>query len=758
MKINYKKVATIVGSALMVGATAGMAAAASLPSSFTSDLAIVVGSSAAASDNAAALSITDNLLTGLATSGAVTVTGGDSFKIEKSSDKLNLGDNLYSVLTEGKLDDKDFEAFLADGIYEDDNDVEYDYNQKLYITDKSFSTIVDKDYKNKEPSLGLNYQSGNSVLSYNITYEDELNYSAMPTTDISIAGKNYYVLTASLSQIELLDTALSTTMTEGDSRTIKVGDKEYEVEVVVYNDGAVFTVNGEQTDQLATGDYDKLTDGAYLVAKSVRYSSKESGVSTVEFSIGSGKITLADSAEVKVNTDDVDNFYADIVDDSTSITAINFRWNVEDDTFLTGADGSIEMSMPLFNAVSVVMGGINFPSDTEETELVSSDDYITLETQILEGALSMPILSRTSEATNFTGLGEDADTVLSTNSSSGNSYNISLSEDLESYFVVTYIKGEEGYTYAFELDSVTEVSDEVVVKLSGLTGEADVQFDELNDYVDLDDITLTLVANQSVDNATIQVSTSVSGGAVYSDRIVTAKGLTVMLPTLADINGNTTANPVYNITTWNMTLTEEDKDGDIAAGAAFTATISSADADGVHVSDTNQSTYELVSDDDMYVGYVFSDLATKIEMDESGDTNTFVVRYNGEEVSADVQIVAGGTVSTTTTGVMTVKDTQLASVSGKNLIVIGGSCVNSLSASLLGSACGDSFTSATGVKAGEAIIKSFNYEGKLALLVAGYEALDTTRAATYLSNNGLSAVSGANVKLSTATEATTVLA
>jgi len=85
---------------------------------------------------------------------------------------------------------------------------------------------------------------------------------------------------------------------------------------------------------------------------------------------------------------------------------------------------------------------------------------------------------------------------------------------------------------------------------------------------------------------------------------------------------------------------------------------------------------------------------------------------------------------------MVVKDSEASSVSGKNLIVVGGSCINSVAASIVGgSLCGSSFTSATGVGTGQFLIQSvaspLNAD-KVALLVAGYEAADTQAASAYL--------------------------
>ncbi|NCN86195.1 hypothetical protein GW932_00005, partial [archaeon] len=89
-------------------------------------------------------------------------------------------------------------------------------------------------------------------------------------------------------------------------------------------------------------------------------------------------------------------------------------------------------------------------------------------------------------------------------------------------------------------------------------------------------------------------------------------------------------------------------------------------------------------------------------------------------------------------GDVLVKDSEVSSVATKNLVIVGGSCINSAAATVLGVSehtCGEAFTAATGVGAGEFLIKGVEdayTEGKLALVVAGYDAADTANAATYL--------------------------
>jgi len=84
--------------------------------------------------------------------------------------------------------------------------------------------------------------------------------------------------------------------------------------------------------------------------------------------------------------------------------------------------------------------------------------------------------------------------------------------------------------------------------------------------------------------------------------------------------------------------------------------------------------------------------------------------------------------------IMIVKDSEVSDVAGKNLFVVGGSCINQVAAKILESnvpLCGADFTTKTNVGPGQYIIKSVKSpysDAKVALLVAGYEAQDTVNA------------------------------
>ncbi|MBI3622832.1 hypothetical protein HY212_01990 [Candidatus Pacearchaeota archaeon] len=132
--------------------------------------------------------------------------------------------------------------------------------------------------------------------------------------------------------------------------------------------------------------------------------------------------------------------------------------------------------------------------------------------------------------------------------------------------------------------------------------------------------------------------------------------------------------------------------------------------------------------------------------------------YVGEINSAVTPGTTGTTGSTTSIGGVLVKDSEVSSVSTKNLIVVGGSCINSAAATLVGGAyCGDAWTTATKVGAGEFLIKGYassTLTSKLALLVAGYNAPDTVNAATYLRTQTVD--TAMNYKGTSSTSATVV--
>ena len=134
----------------------------------------------------------------------------------------------------------------------------------------------------------------------------------------------------------------------------------------------------------------------------------------------------------------------------------------------------------------------------------------------------------------------------------------------------------------------------------------------------------------------------------------------------------------------------------------------------------------------------------------------FDVVFSSTDASITGAVVAS---SGAQLGDILVKDTEVASVSSsKNLIVVGGSCINSVAATLLGGGyCTSDFTTKTGVGSGQFLIQSYGdafSSGNIALLVAGYDAADTVNAATYLRTQAVDTTAGKKYLGTSATSAT----
>ncbi|MFH1832459.1 MAG: hypothetical protein ABH827_06725, partial [bacterium] len=118
---------------------------------------------------------------------------------------------------------------------------------------------------------------------------------------------------------------------------------------------------------------------------------------------------------------------------------------------------------------------------------------------------------------------------------------------------------------------------------------------------------------------------------------------------------------------------------------------------------------------------------------------TLTIDWPEDERTALVFVTSGATATTASGGSLasvtiidaTKLDSEVTSVSAQNLITVGGPCVNTVSAELLGnpSNCAEGFSP------GKARIKLFeNANGNLAMLVAGYSGADTRLAGKVVAN------------------------
>ena len=242
-------------------------------------------------------------------------------------------------------------------------------------------------------------------------------------------------------------------------------------------------------------------------------------------------------------------------------------------------------------------------------------------------------------------------------------------------------------------------------------------------------------------------------------------------------SGNNRTGP----TTWVLRGYEEDKNDNLGTGNEFNFTLgwSGDDTRVINVRanwasgklNTANPKLETESGSDIYVDWILSDLATKLTHSrQSGNDaqHSAEIEYHGGEsfgafflaaenanVDSTSSVSSGSAISSL--GNVIIMDSEVSGSSNKNLIVVGGSCINSAAATLLGGAhCGASFTEATGVGSGQFLIESFAgayTPGKIALLVAGYAVGDTQNAAEFLTKQTVDTVGGTKYIGTSATNA-----
>jgi len=785
MKFNFKKIMSVTASAVMLGSTLGTAMAAAYPVPFVEDGnamgAVVYGANAAVTDATAAIDLSESL-GGMVTSEiAVTgssVTGGDSVKLERTTNLFNLGNNMSEFYS--KIDESELSTVLAEGVYTNDAHNDYDYTQEILLgSDLQLTHFLNSDFNDEKPIIGFDLNSGDLIMNYTLKFTEDAqgvdaDWSGITNSYIPILGEEYYVLsmtntTATNHKITLLNAATSGVLAEGESITLTADGVDYEVSVA-YIDGTKvkLNINGETTDSLLATETQKLSSGAYLGIKEVNSQGYAGGISDVEFSIGTGKLVLENTKEVELNSDklsvakyavansdeelqhEVNSF---IVTDGTNLDSVVIEWKLKDDTWI--APGT-ELTLPGFESIKLAMGGFNTEA-TEVTNIKGDSNKLTLKTTITDGDLTLNMFYLNSSSTGIEGLGKDSTHKLVTSETTGDTstpISISLNESLNNYFVVTWISGDDAETYAYKLDSVDETKNNATT-IKSLSNGASITMDAEGEYETEGNVKflLNFAREKYPSKAYVTLNvTAATSGSVYANRIVTAEGMEIALPV---INSTTNAtglavgnyqiaiNGSYDPVAWTQMFDEEDRDNTISNGAQFNATYAISGTDGLEVSTLAPATLDdLETEDssDKWIGYVSSDLATMILLDKpSSGLNELDITYNGQQAYADVfisemsAVVVGGDASEGGK-ILVVKDSDVSSVSDKNLIVVGGSCINTVAAKMLNSEvplCGDDFSTSTEVGAGQYLIKvavSPYSEDKIAMLVAGYDAEDTTNA------------------------------
>jgi hypothetical protein len=610
---------------------------------------------------------------------------------------------------------------------------------------------------------------------------------------ISFLGKQWTMTTATYTaaadgvKLTFMGGATLATLQEGDSGSYAVSGTDYDVAVTYVDaDEVAFVVNGEATGKLEDGETFTLADSTDIGVSDILYQDYAGGIHSADFFLGANKVEFVDTTindttatstnELKVNEETIDGADVFIVgtvptqpvstttDGELKIDYIWVNMTAQDDIWMDSgdklsADSELEEPQLLFteNWDIEYFGTSDSVSDSPSRLKKSGDDKYVLEFLSADGnTVELPLIFGTSASTGQLGDKSGDNLVMRADTN--------ITDD--DYFVLA---NKETAT-AGNSDAVTTVFQYRSAKNSGDTTQT-VTFKNINTGENFD----RTFADDCTFDISVEGRTHTFDGAIGTECVADDWDIKLTSTDYAytAMDGNNVS--VLNVRDASGTLfaisnelrTAAFTDPATAFLGASSGILLTASYDDTDRLDDYTSTAETlvglnltvdsstevtfatptspawsVSDpDDSDLTWYYSAtgvLMTKTAPSGSPPEFDWSSPDKAREVSAYVTSGSTQTVSSASGDLMPVTvvdatklDSEIASVDAQNLIVVGGPCVNSVSAELLGSPsdCTEGFTP------GRARVKLFEHaNGNMAMLVAGFSGQDTRLAGRVLAH------------------------
>ena len=681
MKNNFKKITAIAAGALMVGMTMGNAVALS-PSDNAFD-AVVYGAQADNSDQMSAESIASWLGFNGGTTSTTTV-GGEGETEEEVVFGTQIDASGYEVET--TMTDANIPTLLDEKLSWDDGlgSTDYDIHESIVIGDMEILTSLDDE------DLEGVAMSNNMGLSYRYVFDDALNctgigHTAADDLYLTILGKSYEIEDMTTTTITVV-TSEDTLLSVGESYT--VDGKTFTLDDV-WSDGIM--VNAEVIDD----GQSKKIDGIRVKADSIIYHSDTPETSRAILKIGTDISKTYSDGDEYIGEDEDDPLW--VWDISTACTAagyvgVTYNVNINDADDSEAGDSIKYVGesyvLPEGFAAATLEGTTDVDYEDITIEFADIDLYNSSDNPVANEDEKVIVISASTTSSITVG-GEETDKIYLWYAENGS--------ETESY----------GNTYgAVEVFYRDHDGDNTPTNKARY---------EMN---------ANLTATQTLARA--NVATVEIGDTVMDIDVTVASG--VMTLSLEDPDDDD-----INFTIGGTTLADE-------AGTLekLGTTAEDADANDILVSGTDVSTKDKSIMND-YGIIVAEDDSSGVE--GNADADKVIISIPDEKVYAQVSVLGGISTDTTTSGSMIFTDSDKSSWANKNVILVGGSCINTATAEALGvsaGTCDAAFTGATNVGTGQYIIKVVGdafTTGKTALVVAGYEKENTEAAVSYLKSN-----------------------
>ncbi|MEK6969766.1 MAG: hypothetical protein AABW48_05040, partial [Nanoarchaeota archaeon] len=576
---------------------------------------------------------------------------------------------------------------------------------------------------------------------------------------ITLLGEKFTIVLARRAQqnsikLTLMGGAVNGSLLEGETQSYLLNGNTYKISLTyVDSTYAKFSVNGEITDKLQVGDVYKLADGKEIGVSELMYQSYAGGVHSADFFVGADKIILRDDDVTNTESDnelDVGGKTiggADVIitgtDDNTffALSTIVINMTAQDDYYV-GANANLS---------SV----IKFSGDDPEILFTNNWD---IQFKGLSEANSHEIKlnpsgDRRYKYIFYDGNGDKVDLPLFY---AVDSSTISFSEEAaescihlkkgvpiykNDYFVLTGGDASSGSAKSFALqykgaDKSTATSPKIKFKNLGngetLEYSIDTSSAEIGSAVcdiKLGGYSFAVVSNQVKTNNDFQISVSGSEDVDIVD-YYGAQADVSNIP-VSNCRNTSVASSAITITT------ADSSDYDNQAPAAIVLTVGATTTNKVTISSftVGGTSNPLIGEGSIDYGY--TSMGGKITYASlSSSPNSFTYDYPKEQRLPLLYVTSGAT--TPASGDLiavniidaTKLDSEIVNTKAQNLIVVGGACVNTVAAALLGNPA----NCVGEISPGKARIKLVQTGENKAVLIIGYGSAETRLAGEVLAH------------------------
>jgi len=674
MKFNYKKIASVFGGVFLIGATfAAGAAAAGLPMSFIQgtqeDVAAIHGASAHANDVTAANSIGDSIAL-IVTENTPTTGEGDYTNSLGVEEEITLGGSIVSGKILERLTDNKIPSLADDKFnWDDGNSSDNTFNYHEEILIDGVNLMTSLD-DNEFEGVAL---TNNKGLSYRFVFEEDIATSLVGDSD---ADTLYLSILGQEYEIDAIDS---------DSITVVTSEE------VVLDEGETVTIEGVTFELVAIGEDSVSINGAIVnEGRTKRIDGMEVQVDSIFYkSSGGSMVVLKIGKDITTEYNSGDEFIGENEDDPEWIWDIS---NPGTEDGYIGVTYDHKNTRAKDDGVVYEGGAYEFPMSYAAVRFeglteVSYDDYEVsfIEDKDLWGTSSSDSIYEDVPVVQIEGPTDESIVVNSKETDTMYLRYATNTDGVE--------ENEYGAIEVYYVDVNKDVSDSIRPRYI-----AKYALDE--DYF----LQSTQVAKLVVDDTIVDVSVEANNG---NAKLILNNGVS---ETVISLNGETLTNSTGTFERFGA-LVEDAEGGDITV-------------DGKNIGTEDNDVMD-------HYGMIIT------SPENNADDDRVSLSIPSEQVEAKITVIGQGVELTDTelpTGTdFVLNDASVALVEDKNLIIVGGSCINNIARQLLGETeplCGDEFTAKTGVGTGQYMIEVFqspyNTE-KVAILVAGFEKEDTTR-------------------------------